>query len=47
MKRLKNKILLFISSSLFLIAVQAVNLISNNHAYQEKEPDSLKKYEKY
>ena len=47
MKRIKNKFLIFVSSGLFLIAIQAVNMISDKHQYQDKEPQSLKKYEKY
>lgn len=47
MKSIKNKVLVFISSSLFLIAIQTVNCISDRHCYQTKEPDSLKKYEKH
>ena len=47
MKKLKNKILLFISSSLFMVALHAVNVVSDGHIYQDKEPDSLKKYKKY
>lgn len=47
MKRIKNKLLIFVSSGLFFVAVQAVNLISLNHQYQDKEPQSLKKYERY
>lgn len=47
MKRIKNKLLLFVSSGLFLVAIQAVNQISDNHIYQDKEPNSLKKFDKY
>lgn len=47
MKRIKNKLLIFVSSGFFLVAIQAVNMISENHQYQDKEPQSLKKYEKY
>ncbi|WP_082189945.1 cyclic lactone autoinducer peptide [Candidatus Stoquefichus sp. SB1] len=46
MKKIKNKLLMIISSGLFLVAIQAVNLVSCNHQYQDKEPNSLKKYEK-
>lgn len=37
---------MFISSGLFLIAIQSVNMISRGHAYQEKEPKALKKIRK-
>lgn len=47
MKRFKHKLLMLISSGLFLIAIQSINQISGNHIYQEKEPEALKKYEKY
>lgn len=47
MKRIKNKLLLFVSSGLFLVAIQAVNTVSEYHNYQGKEPQSLKKYERY
>lgn len=47
MKRIKNKLLIFVSSGLFLIAIQAVNMVSKAHQYQDKEPQSLKKYERY
>lgn len=47
MRKVKSKVLSFISSGLFLIAIQSVNGVSFVHQYQEKEPNSLKKYEKY
>lgn len=47
MGKVKSKILTLISSGLFLLAIQTVNSASRLHLYQEKEPDSLKKYEKY
>ncbi len=47
MRKVKSRVLSFISSGLFLIAIQSVNLVSKKHLYEEKEPDSLKKYEKY
>lgn len=47
MKRFKHKLLMLISSGLFLIAIQNVNVISYRHTYQEKEPEALKKYERY
>ena len=47
MKYVKDKVLTLLSSGLFLIALQAVNMYSYNHIYQAKEPESLKKYEKY
>lgn len=47
MKKVKIKVLSLISSGLFLIAIQTVNLVSKGHLYEVKEPDSLKKYEKY
>lgn len=45
MLRIKNKLFTLISSALFLIALQSVNMVSMLHCYQEKEPESLKKYE--
>lgn len=45
-EKLKNKFLVIVSSSLLAIAIQAVNSVSARHAYQEKEPMSLKKFEK-
>lgn len=47
MKKIKNKLLLIVSSGLFIVAVQAVNLVSHNHQYQDKVPERLKRYEKY
>lgn len=47
MKNVKIKLLSFITSGLFLFAIQSVNMASRCHTYQEKEPNSLKKYEKY
>lgn len=47
MKNIKAKLLTVISSGLFLIAIQAVNTMSENHMCQSKEPESLKKYERY
>lgn len=47
MKKVKNKLLCFLSSGLFLIAIQSVNMVSRLHQYQEIEPKCLKKYEKY
>lgn len=47
MKKLKGKFLVVLSSGLFALALQAVNVFSENHIYQDKEPASLKKYEKY
>ncbi|WP_081652847.1 cyclic lactone autoinducer peptide [Candidatus Stoquefichus massiliensis] len=47
MKRIKNKLLIFVSSGLFFVAIQAVSMVSRGHQYQDKEPQSLKKYEKY
>lgn len=41
----KNKMLHGLSALLMLIAIQTVNSASLFHCYQEKEPDSLKKYE--
>lgn len=46
MKKIKNKLLMIISSGLFLIAIQAVNVVSDCHVFQDRIPDSLKKYEK-
>lgn len=46
-EKLKNKILAMISSSLLLIAIQTVNSASARHCHQEKEPMSLKKFEKW
>ncbi|MEE0966032.1 MAG: cyclic lactone autoinducer peptide [Bacilli bacterium] len=46
MEKLKHKLLQVVSSGLFLIAIQSVNMMSKDHFYQEKEPESLKKYEK-
>lgn len=45
MKRIKNRFLMIVSSGLFLVAIQAVNMVSRSHQYQDKEPQSLKKYE--
>lgn len=47
MKRIKNKLLMILSSGLLLIAIQAVNKVSYNHIFQNKEPNCLKKYNKY
>lgn len=47
MRKVKSKVLSLMSSGLFLVAIQAVNMISMYHNYQEREPDILKKYEKY
>lgn len=47
MKNLKCKLLGILSSGLFLIAIQSVNSVSKRHMYQDKEPNSLKKFEKY
>lgn len=46
MKNIKSKFLCLFTSGLFLIAIQAVNSVSNKRIYQDKEPDSLKKYER-
>lgn len=46
MKRIKNRLLMVVSSGLFLVAIHAVNVVSRAHQYQDKEPQSLKKYEK-
>lgn len=37
---------MIVSSSLLAIAIQTVNSASARHAHQEKEPMSLKKFEK-
>lgn len=47
MKKIKSKILTLISSGIFMLAVQAANSISIYHTYQDKEPNSLKKFNKY
>lgn len=46
MRNIKSKLLMFFASGVFLMAIQAVNSVSRNHIYQDKEPDSLKKYER-
>lgn len=40
----KNKLLLLIFSGIFTLALQSHDLVSNYHIYQEKQPNSLKKY---
>lgn len=47
MGKLKNKLLCFISTGIFMVAVQSANMFSNKHMYQEIEPKSIRKYEKY
>lgn len=46
MKKLKFKLLSLFASSIFLMAIQSVNMASRNHTYQGTEPDVLKKYRK-
>lgn len=46
MEKIMNKLFWLLSSGMLFVAIHSVNMISRSHLHQEKEPGSLKKYEK-
>ena len=46
MKKMYNKLLTLVASSAFILAIQAVNVVSREHIYQGEEPEALKKYKR-